>query len=58
LTTIFPTGYDFKGQESSVIIAPIPPNVSTLIEDNIFTFVHFENMFYGCIGDNIHKESE
>ena len=58
LTDIFPQGYDFGGHNPLVSIAPIPGNVSALIEAGIFSFRHFENLFYGCIGNTVRKEPE
>jgi len=58
LAEIFPQGYDFRGHSSLVKVAPIPENVSTLIEAGFFSFVHFENMFYGCVGNKVRKEPE
>jgi hypothetical protein len=58
LAEIFPQGYNFGGHSSLVKIAPIPGNVSTLIEAGLFSFVHFENMFYGCVGNKVRKESK
>jgi hypothetical protein len=39
-------------------VAPIPENVSALIDDGFFSFIHFENLFYGCVGNKVQKESE
>ena len=58
LAEVFPQGYDFRENKSSVSIAPIPENVSTFIEAGFFSFVHFEKLFYGCIGNTVRKEPE
>jgi len=58
LAEIFPQGYNFGEHKSKVNISSIPENVSTLSEAGFFSFVHFENMFYGCVGNNVRKESE
>ncbi|CAG8667174.1 6338_t:CDS:2, partial [Paraglomus occultum] len=58
LAKVFPEGYDFGEHESLVNIAPIPGNVSALIEAGFFSFGHFENLFYGCIGGMVRKEPE
>ena len=58
LAKVFPQGYDFREHKSLVSIAPIPENVSTFIEAGFFSFVHFENLFYGCVGNTVRKESE
>ena len=58
LAEIFPQGYNFGEHKSKVNIASIPENVLTLIEAGFFSFVHFENMFYGCVKNNVRKESE
>jgi len=48
-----------SGEHKSLVsIAPIPENVSTFIEAGFFSFVHFENLFYGCVGNTVRKESE
>ena len=58
LAKVFPKGYDFGEHKSLINIAPIPGNVSALIEAGFFSFAHFENLFYGCIGNTVRKESE
>jgi hypothetical protein len=58
LANAFPEDYNFGEYASLVNIAPIPENASDFIEAGVFSFSHFENLFYGCIGGNIHKESE
>ena len=58
LTNIFPQEYDFGEHKSIINIAPIPGNVSALIDAGFFSFSHFENLFYGCIGETVRKESK
>jgi hypothetical protein len=58
LTNVFPQGYDFREHKSIINIAPIPENVSALIDAEFFSFSHFENLFYGCIGKTVRKESK
>jgi len=58
LANAFPKDYEFGEHASSVSIAPIPENASTLIEAGFFSFSHFENLYYGCIGGKTRKESE
>jgi len=58
LAKVFPQDYDFGEHKSLVNLAPIPKNVSALIEAGFFSFAHFENIFYGCIGNTVRKESE
>ena len=58
LAEIFPQGYDFGEQESLVKVAPIPANVKALIKAGFFSFGHFENMFYGCVGNKTRKGKE
>lgn len=58
LTEIFPPGYDFGEHSSSVKIYPILENASALIEAGFFSFTHFENLFYGCVGKTVRKEPE
>jgi hypothetical protein len=56
LTEVFPQDYNFREHMSKVIIAPIPENVSALIDTEFFSFSHFENLFYGCVGNIVRKE--
>ena len=58
LVKAFPQGYDFREHNSLVNIALILRNASTLIEAGFFSFGHFENLFYGCIGGTVRKESK
>ena len=58
LAEIFPKGYDFGDHTSLVKVAPIPGNVSDLIKAGFFSFLHFQNLFYGCVGSTVEKESE
>jgi len=58
LAEAFPQDYDFGEHNSLINIALIPKNVSSLIKAGFFSFGHFENLFYGCIGDTVRKESE
>ena len=58
LAKVFPQNYDFREHKSLVNIAPIPRNVSALIKAGFFSFVHFENLFYGCVGNTVRKESK
>jgi hypothetical protein len=58
LAEVFPQGYDFREHKTLVSIASIPTNVSTFIEAGFFSFMHFENLFYGCVGNTVRKESE
>jgi hypothetical protein len=57
LAKVFPQDYDFGEHKSLVNIAPIPGNVTVLIEAGFFSFGHFENLFYGCVGNTVRKES-
>jgi hypothetical protein len=58
LTEIFPQDYAFGEHSSLLGIASIPKNVPDLIESGFFSFVHFENLFYGCVGRSVEKESK
>jgi len=58
LANAFPKDYEFGKHASSVSIAPIPEIASSLIKTDFFSFSHFENLYYGCIGGKIRKESE
>ena len=58
LKNVFPQGYDFGEHKSIINIAPIPGNVSALIDAGFFSFSHIENLFYGCIGNTVRKESK
>jgi hypothetical protein len=57
LTNVFPQEYNFGEYKSIVNIASICENVSALIDAGFFSFSHFENLFYGCIGKTVRKES-
>ena len=58
LMEVFPQDYNFGEHMSKVNIAPIPENVSALIDAGFFSFSHIENLFYGCIGNTVRKESK
>ena len=58
LAEVFPQGYDFEEHNSLVNIAPIPENVLTLLETGFFSFAHFENLFYGCVGNTVQEKKE
>jgi hypothetical protein len=57
LTDIFPQDYDFGDHSPLINIAPIPENVSTLIDAGFFSLGHFQNLFRGCVGDSVRQES-
>ncbi|KAI8140414.1 hypothetical protein BJV82DRAFT_217364 [Fennellomyces sp. T-0311] len=50
--------FDFDNKETTVPVAAIPNDLSTLDKAGIYSYAHFSNLLSGCVGNSIREGTE